>query len=118
MTRTLLWGNEDYSITPEIYQNLILNDDLRDYDFVEMVISTPTDLSNGNVWNATFDVGTLLETGKQTLYWLYAQRIIAFTTVTVNDTVYLKMTVQSSGNETAAYYLPQMFKVYGYKIGA
>lgn len=114
MTKTLLWGAEDYSTEAHYtYPNttLDLNDSLSDYDMICLVISSENDIQSNIVCNIWYDVNVCLETNRQMVIWIYFQRFLRTlftdTTFTITDVGYSQ---ESSG------YMPRIYKIYGYKF--
>lgn len=116
MTRTLLWGAEDYSQTAPIGVDITLADDISNYDFVTMVVSSTADIRNGLVWNMMFDVGVILEleANRPFATYDYSTRYIIFKM----NGLSLQVIGHQSDQETSegSDYAPNLYKVYGIKI--
>ena len=113
MTRTLLWGAEDYSIEA-YYEEPIpshnLNDNLSNYDMICIVVSSSIDIQSNIVNNIWFDTGICFDTNKKVDFWIYLQRYmhIAFS----NNA--FEITGAGRGWENPGY-IPIIYKIYGYK---
>lgn len=114
MTRTLLWGTEDYSQTAPIGVDITLADNINNYDFLMMVVSSIADISVGQVWNMMFDTGVILESNRTFLTYIYNTRYIFFS---ANGST-LQVTAHQSDQETheGPDYTPNLYKVYGIKM--
>ena len=88
MTRALLLGEEDYSTTISQGINYQIFT-LPEYDFLELVVSTTSDIQNGSVWNFKFDVKVLLEE-KYNYIWLWNKRFLGFKIATFDNQKYFQ----------------------------
>lgn len=112
MTRTLLWGYENYSNYTSIGLAYPLLDNLEDYDKVCIVFSNGYDISSGYVWNAIYDTSVFLGHARPiaVTYNSFWGRValVSLTNTTIT------LLACSSGTESG--FDPRIYKVYGYKL--
>lgn len=114
MTKTLLLGKEDYSEVIGSGINYQIPT-LEDYDFLEYIMSTRGDLSNGSIWNFKVDVKTMLE-GKHMTVWLWHRRYHRTRIEYFDSSPYFQVTGYGCPDEQSLNCTPNLYKVYGIKI--
>lgn len=112
LTKELLFGAEDYSVSSTVNEPYQWADSLSNYDRICIVSSTENDLPAGTIWNNFFDVANLLETGRQAVACTFSQRIFVFT---ATDTTFTVLSASATGEASTC--IPKVYKVYGYKVG-
>lgn len=112
--RTLLYDSGSYSSFAPYQQDVSLLDNLSNYDFIGVLITSTGDASaNPRIMQNWFiDTNIALNEPKMS-YCMYKERAlhVAFTETTFN------ITFKSAVNETSIYY-PEICKIYGYKMGS
>lgn len=112
MTRTVLYNDSDiYSTYAPEQQDVSLLDNLSNYDFIVVKLSSYLDIATSVFYYGKFDVPFILDENVIVDIWPYKQRYIhiKFTDTTFNI-------INSSYYPEQSGYKPRVYRIYGYKF--